>query len=61
MVGRPCHNSCSEILIELLRPLSWIEEHRAKPGIIINDLREMGAVGEAQVTTIEAWALRLFD
>ncbi len=37
--------------IDLLRPLTWIEEHDAQPGnTIFIDLYEMGAVGDAKVT-----------
>lgn len=39
--------------IDLLRPLTWIEEHDAKPGgTIFIDLYEMGAVGDAEVTHV---------
>ena len=39
--------------IDLLRPLTWIEEHNAKPGSTIHiELPEMGAVGDAQVTDL---------
>lgn len=39
--------------IDLLRPLTWIEEHNAKPGSTISiDLYEMGAVGDAEVTYV---------
>jgi hypothetical protein len=36
--------------IELLRPLTWIEEHGVEPGnTVFIDLHEMGAAGDAQV------------
>jgi len=39
--------------MDLLRPLTWIEEHNAKPGrTIFIDLYEMGAVGDAEVTYV---------
>lgn len=37
--------------IDLLRPVTWIEEHNAQVGSTIHiDLYEMGAVGDAEVT-----------
>ncbi len=41
--------------IELLRPLFWLDFHEAEPGsTIFLDLPEMGAQGEAEVTSITA-------
>ena len=40
--------------VELLRSLDWIADYEAKVGgTIILDLEEMGAVGDALVTSIE--------
>ncbi len=41
--------------VDLLRPVEWIEYHQAEPGATIHlDLPEMGAVGEAEVTSIDS-------
>ena len=40
--------------ITLLRPLEWLEQYQAKPGSTIHlDLEELGAVGPAEVVSID--------